>query len=177
MTFTLFITAGSAKAAANPVVPSPVVSSNTVSKPINWRKPSENKPYPVWSKLKNPWIYVSLKKQNVYIYGNGKVQYTMICSTGAKNTPTPKGTYHIQAQRGTYFYSPLEREGGRYWVSWLDHGVYLFHTVPINAKGQYIKSVAEELGKPASHGCVHLTVADSYWMYKTVPYGLKVVIR
>lgn len=144
---------------------------------INWQAPSEKIPYPKWNKLKNAWIYVSTKRQKVYIHGNGKVQYIMNCSTGTKSSPTPKGTFHIQAQRGYSFYNASSREGAHYWVSWLDHGIYLFHSVPTNSNGKYIKSEAQKLGQPASHGCVRLSVADAHWMYKTVPYGTKVVIH
>lgn len=144
---------------------------------INWQKPSESQAYPNLAHYSKLWIYVSTKNQRVYLHGNGHVIYKMICSTGKPASPTPKGTYHIQAERGRTFYNAASGEGANYWVSWLDHGVYLFHSVPINQKGQYIASEAEKLGTPASHGCVRLTVADAYWMYKHIPYGTKVVIR
>lgn len=144
---------------------------------VNWHAPSENQPYPNLKKVSKLWIYVSTKNQRVYLHGNGKVIYTMYCSTGRASSPTPKGTFHIQAQRGKSFYNATSHEGANYWVSWLDHGVYLFHSVPVNKKGQYIPSEAEKLGTPASHGCVRLTVADAYWMYKNIPFGTKVVIK
>lgn len=147
------------------------------NKVINWKKPSQNKAYPKWSKLSHRWIYVSTKNQKVYIHGNGKVQYIMNCSTGKKSSPTPKGTFHIQAERGYSFYNAASGEGAHYWVSWLDHGIYLFHSVPTNSKGHYVLSEAHKLGKRASHGCVRLSVPDARWMYKTVPYGVKVVIH
>lgn len=152
-------------------------TSANADKAINWKAPSQHKAYPKWSKLKKAWIYVSTKNQKVYIHGNGKVQYIMNCSTGTKANPTPKGTFHIQRERGYSFYNASSREGAHYWVSWLYHGVYLLHSVPTNYRGHYIKSEAKKLGKRASHGCVRLSVADAYWMYRTVPYGTKVVIR
>ena len=145
---------------------------------INWMKPSQTKAYPTWSKMTNPWVYVSTKNQKVYIHGNSKVQYTMYCSTGTKSSPTPKGTYHIQQERGLSFYNPFSNEGARYWVSWKGHGIYLFHSVPINKLGTYLPSEAKYLGKKAhSHGCIRLSVADAKWMYKTIPYGTKIVIK
>jgi lipoprotein-anchoring transpeptidase ErfK/SrfK len=144
---------------------------------VNWHEPSESQPYPNLKKVSNLWIYVSTKNQRVYLHGNGRVIYKMYCSTGEASSPTPKGTFHIQAQRGKSFYNAASGEGANYWVSWLDHGVYLFHSVPVTKTGQYIPSQAEKLGTPASHGCVRLTVADAYWMYKNIPYGTKVVIK
>lgn len=150
---------------------------NTDNTVASWKQPSESKAYPKWSSLSKPWIYVSIKQQKVYIHGNGKVQYVMYCSTGSQSSPTPKGTFHIQHQRGLSFYNASSREGAHYWVSWLGHGTYLFHSVPTNKDGQYVASEADKLGTPASHGCVRLSIADAKWMYKTVPYGTKVVIH
>ena len=150
---------------------------HAISKTVNWRQQSESQAYPNLKKYKHVWIYVSTKQQKVYFHGNGHVIYTMICSTGKPSSPTPKGTYHIQAQRGLSFYNAASGEGAHYWVSWKGHGIYLFHSVPVNRSGKYIPSEAEKLGTPASHGCVRLTVADAHWVYQHVPYGMKVVIK
>lgn len=108
-----------------------------------------------------------------------RVLYTMYASTGvnAPNHKTPRGTYHVQAERGKYFYSTDVGEGAYYWVSWLNHGEYLFHATPVNAQKHYIRSDAADLGKkPSSHGCVHLSVADAKWVYDHIKVGTKVVI-
>ncbi|MDT6981157.1 L,D-transpeptidase [Levilactobacillus zymae] len=149
------------------------------AKTINWRKPSESKPYPNLKQHPNAWLDVNTTRQRVYIKDGQHVLYTMYCSTGTgKKNGTPTGTYHIQSERGTFFYNQSSGEGARYWVSWKDHGIYLFHSVPTDQDGHYIKKEAEELGKSAaSHGCVRLSVADAKWVYETVPYGMKVVIH
>lgn len=147
---------------------------------INWRKPSESKPYPNLKKHPNAWLDVNTTKQRVYIRdGHNQVLYTMYCSTGTgKKNGTPHGTYAIQGERGKFFFNQNSGEGAKYWVSWKDHGIYLFHSVPTDENGHYIKHEAEELGKTAaSHGCVRLSVADAKWVYNNVPYGMKVVIR
>jgi len=33
------------------------------------------------------------------------------------------------------------------------------------------------LGKPASHGCVRMTVEDAKWIYDTIPNGTKVIVQ
>ena len=151
---------------------------SVMRQPIDWRKSSETKPYP--KVKKGMWLHVSLKKQRVYVMSADQhVLYTMYASTGVE-TPerkTPKGTYHIQAERGRYFYSPSEQEGAYYWGSWLHHGEYLFHSTPTDVNKKFIQSDAKDLGKkPSSHGCVHLSVADAKWVYENIPYGMKVVI-
>ncbi|HIW72228.1 MAG TPA: L,D-transpeptidase [Candidatus Levilactobacillus faecigallinarum] len=149
------------------------------AKTINWRKPSESKAYPDLKAHPNAWLDVNTSRQRVYIKDGQETLYTMYCSTGTgKENGTPHGTYHIQEERGKFFYNQNSGEGARYWVSWKDHGIYLFHSVPTDENGHYIKSEAEELGKSAaSHGCIRLSVADAKWVYETVPYGMKVVIH
>lgn len=149
------------------------------AKTIDWRAPSEDKAYPDLKAHPNAWLDVNTSKQRVYIKDGQQTLYTMYCSTGTgKENGTPKGTFHIQGERGKFFYNQNSGEGARYWVSWKDHGIYLFHSVPTDQNGHYIKSEAEELGKSAaSHGCVRLSVADAKWVYETVPYGMKVVVH
>lgn len=90
---------------------------------------------------------------------------------------TPTGTYHIQRQRGNTFYNAKLREGAKYYVSWLNHGTYLFHSVPTGANGKVNVKEAAKLGKTqGSHGCIRLSIPDARWFSKTVPVGTKVVI-
>lgn len=153
-------------------------TSSSKNLTVNWRKSSEDKAYPTLSNYPNAWLDVNIAKQRVYIRSaNNQVLYTMYCSTGANNG-TPRGTYYIQAERGLHFYNASEQEGANYYVSWLNHGEYLFHTVPVDANGNYITSVANNIGKKASsHGCVQLTIPDAQWIYNNVPYGMKVYVH
>lgn len=153
--------------------------------PINWQEPSENLPYPDISKVKNFWIKVSLKKNRTYLMSGKKVIYTMYSSGGTYHrnkkgkevSSTPTGTFHIESERGYEFYNGELGEGARYWLSWKDHGLYLFHSVPIDSNGQYEVNEAEKLGKePASHGCIRLSVPDAKWMMENLKTGTKVVI-
>lgn len=150
--------------------------------PINYNKPSETKPYPNLQKYPGFWIRVSTKRQRVYIMSKAnKVLYTMYCSSGnlkSKDTASPTGTYHIQPERGDFFYSASEHEGALNYVSWHDHGVYMFHSVPVDQNRHVIKSEAKKLGKTsASHGCIRLSFPDSHWISHNVPEGTKVVIQ
>ncbi|MBT1181940.1 L,D-transpeptidase [Bifidobacterium sp. CP2] len=118
-------------------------------------------------------VDVSLAEQKVYVKSAGNTIYTMIASTGMDDS-TPHGTYVISA-RGTHFYNPDERMGADYWVRF--KGPYLFHSVPtgVNA-GDYLTDEAAKLGRPASHGCVRLSIADAKWFYDQMPAGTPVTI-
>lgn len=152
--------------------------------PINYRKSSETVPYPDVSKMANPWIKVRIGQNRVYIMNGKKVAYTMYCSAGRytekhgkRVSMTPTGTYAIQDDRGATFYNASVKSGANNYVSWHDHGSYLFHSVPIDKDGHYIKSEAAKLGKqPASHGCIRLSIPDSKWMMQ-MPTGTKVVVQ
>ncbi|UDM32194.1 L,D-transpeptidase [Lentilactobacillus laojiaonis] len=163
------------KATTTQTVKKPV--KKTVTK-VNWRKPSENKPYPTITAKNGRYLYVSIKKQRTYVMSpKNKVLYTMYASTG-KNNSTPRGTFSIQAERGDTFYNAESKEGANYWTSFKDHGIYLFHTVPVDQNGKYVVKEADQLGKESnSHGCVRLTIPDAKWINEHVPFGTKVVIK
>ncbi len=143
-------------------------------------KPSDG-PYPTLTGSDHVWIDVSIDQQLVYIMNGNKVLYIMATSTGLDTKPdnsTPLGVYHIQLQRGTWFYSSQYQMGAKYWVSWLGHGIFLFHSVPMNENGQVLPNIAAKLGRqPASEGCFHLTIPDAKWVYDNIPHGTTVVVE
>lgn len=145
----------------------------------NFMGPSDG-PYPTIHKGENIWIDANVSKERIYIKNGNKTIYTMLTSSGLDtnpNTSTPHGTFHVQAEKGKSFYSPSEKEGANYWTSWKNHGEFLFHTIPTDKNGNYIKSEAEKLGQKASHGCFRLPIRDAKWIYQNIPEGTKVVIH
>lgn len=142
---------------------------------IDWTKPSETKAYPTITTQNPITLTVSLAKQRVYITQHDQLVYTMYCSTGMHDS-TPHGTFHI-IDRGAHFYNPHERMGAKYWTSFKDT-TYLFHTVPTDEAGHYIRKEAQYLGKkPSSHGCVRLSIPDAHWINQHVPNGTTVIIK
>lgn len=154
--------------------------------PIDWHKSSETVPYPDLSKVNDFWIKVSLKKNRTYLYDGKKLIYTMYSSggmyvknpqTGKEESMTPTGTYYAQAERGNSFFNQALGEGANYYVSWLNHGTYLFHSVPTQAGGSYNVKEADKLGKSTgSHGCIRLSIPDAQWMSSHLPVGTKIKI-
>lgn len=146
-------------------------------KNFKYDAPSEKKAYPNLTEHPDAWIDVDIATQRTYIKDGDTKLYSMYSSTGKHDT-TPRGTYHIQNERGNYFYTEPLKLGAYYWVSYLNHGEYLFHTTPTDENGKYVTAIAKTLGRePSSHGCVHLSVADCKWVYDNVPAGMKVVIH
>lgn len=169
---------------------SKIKSSSTTEKsvmrtPIDWQKSSETVDYPDLNKVENLWIEVRLSSNRTLLKDGDKMIYTMYSSGGKYHdvdgkqvSYTPTGTYYIENERGESFFNKNLNEGARYYISWLNHGEYLFHTVPTNAQGEYDVEECRKLGKqPASHGCIRLSVPDAIWLYNNLPVGTKVVIN
>lgn len=116
-------------------------------------------------------------KEVMTIIGDGKVIFKTSVSTGAKESPTPTGTFVIEPERGDFFFNQASEEGAYYWVSFKDHGIYLFHSLPTDQYGNEIPEEAERLGQPASHGCVCMSRADAKWFYENIPEGISVTIK
>lgn len=162
------------------------VNGSHMRTPIDWHQSSETVPYPDLKKVKNFWIKVSLKKNRTYLYDGQKLIYTMYSSggvykkdpkTGKMKSMTPTGTFHAQAERGDSFFNQRLNEGANYYVSWLNHGTYLFHSVPTKPGGAYNVKEAKKLGKSTgSHGCIRLSIPDAKWMSANLPVGTKIVI-
>lgn len=149
------------------------------SQQIDWTKPSGGT-YPTLAKAQKIWIDLSVSKQRVYIKDGNTTLYTMVMSSGLNTSPddsTPLGTYYVQPERGKWFYSAKVKEGAEYWVSWKNHGEFLFHSVPMDKDQNVIVSEAKKLGHPASHGCLRLTIPDAKWIYQHIQLGTKVVIH
>lgn len=161
--------------------------SKTMRTPIDWQKSSETKPYPDLDQVNDFWVKVDLKKNRTYLMSGDNVIYTMYSSGGSYHhdeesgkyeSYTPTGTFYIEPERGDSFYNASLNEGANNWVSFKDHGIYLFHSVPTDATGNYNVKEAKKLGKKAaSHGCIRLSVPDSKWMSENLKTGTKVVIN
>lgn len=149
----------------------------------SWKKSSEKKAYPNLNGNEKLTLRVSLKGNRVYLLKNGKVIYTMMSTGGVYKqgkSATPTGTYEIRDSRGDNFFNQNLNEGANNWTSWDpdDANVYLFHSVPTTADGEYNLKEAKKLGRTqGSHGCIRLSVPDSKWLMENIPAGTKVVIK
>ena len=149
----------------------------TSAHPVDWLKPSQQVDYPDPAAHPGLSLEVSLQDQRVYVRDGSELLYTMYASTGMDDS-TPRGSFRIQNERGDHFYNPGEGMGARYYTSFLNHGVFLFHSVPTDSKGGYIKEEADMLGiRPGSHGCIRLTVPDARWIMQSVPTGTPVLVK
>jgi len=134
---------------------------------------SNGKPY---------YIMVNRQTCSVTIYAlddNGyySIPYkAMICSVGTSSLGyTPTGDFELPGVHWTWKY--MSGVYGQYatWV-WDD---YLLHSIPYETSGKndsLIVSGYNNLGSPASHGCIRLLTQDAKWIYDNCAKGTKVTI-
>ncbi|MCL2433178.1 MAG: L,D-transpeptidase family protein [Clostridia bacterium] len=125
-------------------------------------------------------LQINLAKQRCVAYtydAAGKYTvpvYAMVVSTGAVYGTTPLGTHHIMEQ---FRWKVLN---GDYWGQYSSRivGGVLFHSVPAFQKeaNTVNYSFYNKLGSPASSGCVRVTTADAYWIYKNCIVGTVVEV-
>ncbi|MBQ8972556.1 MAG: peptidoglycan-binding protein [Clostridia bacterium] len=129
------------------------------------------------------YIEVDITNQIVTVYRKDDVSESgivrqMICSTGAKSTPTIQGTFTLPEKTK----SSERTEWYRFsdcWGKWATRirGGYLFHSILYSSKTSGpTKASLNALGTPASHGCVRLQVGDAWWIAMNCPPGTKVKI-
>lgn len=121
-------------------------------------------------------INVDLKEQKTYIYkgkqNNWILENTFPCSTGTPTEETPRGSF-VTKEKGEWFFSNKYNQGGKYWTQII--GNILFHSIPLDNDKTTV--VDYTLGKPASHGCIRLSIDNSKWIYDNIPRGSKIIIK
>ena len=99
---------------------------------------------------------------------------SMTCSVGLPATPTPTGTFYIGDQDRWHILM------GPSWGQYTSHvyqGIFI-HSVAGGRQNIYNLNAADynNLGRPASHGCIRLCVRDAKWIYTNVSRGSQITI-
>lgn len=99
---------------------------------------------------------------------------SMTCSVGLPATPTPTGTFYIGDQDRWHILM------GPSWGQYTSHvyqGIFI-HSVAGGQQSIYNLNAADynNLGQPASHGCIRLCVRDAKWIYTNVSRGSQITI-
>lgn len=136
---------------------------------INQMNLSSKTPYLIWTNIDRQRTYIFEGSQ-----GNWKLIKHFLCSTGKSYSPTPKGSFEL-TYKVPYF--GLEK-GYRCKNAFGFIGTtYLYHSVMFDKSGTYLLQGKGELGKPASAGCIRLSVENSEWLYNNMTSGTRVFIN
>lgn len=115
------------------------------------------------------------QEQITRVYRNGKPQKESTSSSGLPQTFTPKGIFEIEkGRRGDYYFIPKFNMGIKYWVGFKHD--FLFHSVPTDKNRNTLASAFEELGQPATHGCIRLPDEVAEYIFINVPEHALVLI-
>jgi lipoprotein-anchoring transpeptidase ErfK/SrfK len=101
-------------------------------------------------------VRVSKSRQTMYVYVDGYLEHEWLVSTGRDGYGTPSGVYHptgfdANHRSAAYHYAPMP-------YSIFFHGGYAIH-------GSYD---IDNLGSPASHGCIRLHPGDAAELFDLV---------
>lgn len=121
-------------------------------------------------------IFVSIARQKMTVYQDGKLLKTFKASTGEPAKPTKIGNFRIKTK--------LDSAWSKSWKltmpMWLGiYDIYVsengIHALPINTAGR--KMWAGLIGRRVSYGCVVLNDPDAKWLYSFADLGTPVIIR
>ena len=132
---------------------------------------------------------MSLSRQWLYAYENGRYVFDNAVETGMPELPTPSGTFSILSKaRNITFISPWP-EGSpyhynptpiNYAMEFKSGGFYLhdawWHVV-FGPGGNVPHQLPDGRWETGSHGCVGMTIANAERLYNWVRVGTPVIIR
>jgi len=117
-------------------------------------------------------IEVDLSQQKMTLFEDDEIFKEIQVSTGKSDTPTPTGKFRV-ISKSSMLYSKLASCWLPFWVGFSSDGQYGFHELPICGNERKGKN---EMGRPASMGCVRLNVGDAENFYNWVEIETKVQI-
>ncbi len=177
--------------------PSPTPEPTPEPEPV-WLMPEPTAYVPTYGYVEAPdadgaeWLNIDPERYLVQVDATNQVvtafeqdengKYTviarqMICSTGKSSTPSPRGTYEMANEHYRFAYFAKEDVYAQYW-SRITRNIY-FHSVLYaehNNTDSLIVDTFEDLGSPASNGCVRLMPQDAKWIYQNIQEGTTVKI-
>ncbi|HLG65220.1 MAG TPA: L,D-transpeptidase family protein [Ktedonosporobacter sp.] len=134
-------------------------------------------------------IVISLSKQTMTAFQNGKQVYFSLATSGQPALRTPTGTYHIFAKLSpTTFYSPWP-PGSPYWyppthinyaLEWKAGGFFLHDSWwrTVYGPGTNVWHFDPVYGwMTGTHGCVTMPLRAVAWLYNWAPIGTTVQIN
>jgi lipoprotein-anchoring transpeptidase ErfK/SrfK len=119
------------------------------------------------------YLEIDLSGQQIYQYEGEILVGHYRVSTGKWSTPTPIGTFAINAKIPRAYSRPYDLYMP-YWMAFLGSS-YGLHELPEWPDGR--KEGEGHLGTPVSHGCIRLGVGDAQSIYDWAEVGTPVVVH
>lgn len=125
-------------------------------------------------------IVISRAEQRMWAYENGQTVFQWPVSTGIASSPTAPGVFQVQSHELNAY--------GEQWNLYMPHfvGFYHpgpnvevmngFHGFPTSATGGYLLWTSD-LGRPATYGCILLSLENAATLYDWAEEGVVVEVR
>ncbi|MBQ3611208.1 MAG: L,D-transpeptidase family protein [Firmicutes bacterium] len=123
-------------------------------------------------------IAVSRELNRVCVYkredGRWVLKKYWKCSTGAKSTPTPKGSFKTPKKKAKLNFFGMTEDYTCWYATRITGRVY-FHSVLYN---KYSRTSVQDgrLGMNLSHGCIRMAYDTAKWIHTNIKSGTRVVI-
>lgn len=125
----------------------------------------------------NKRLVVSISEQRLWVYENGQQIHEYVISTGIDRSPTQPGVFQVQMHDPNAYasiwdlYMPNFLGIYEAWPGFMNG----FHGLPLLSNG--VRLWGSILGKPASYGCIILSLDDAQSLYDWAENGVVVEIR
>jgi L,D-transpeptidase catalytic domain/Putative peptidoglycan binding domain len=106
-------------------------------------------------------VEILLDRQVLLFIRRNRVERVVHVSTGRPGFRTPRGDYSVFRKRRKSWSIPYE-----VWLPWASYFV----------GGVAIHQSANVPVRPASHGCVRVTIYDAHWLFRQTPVGTPVTV-
>ena len=123
-------------------------------------------------------IAVSRELNRVFVYKRMENRWVVYkhfkCTTGAKSTPTPKGSFKTPKKKAKLNFFGMTEDYTCWYATRITGRVY-FHSVLYN---KYSRTSIQDgrLGMNLSHGCIRLAYDNAKWIHTNIKSGTRVVI-
>jgi lipoprotein-anchoring transpeptidase ErfK/SrfK len=108
------------------------------------------------------WVAVNLREQTVVAYEGDKAVYAALAATGLAGTPTVQGLFRTWLRLiSGRMVGGSAATGGYYYLEDVPWTMYFYSGYALH--GAYWH---DAFGRPRSHGCVNLSLYDSWWLFK-----------
>lgn len=123
-------------------------------------------------------IEIDIRSQSLSAKFGEMVVWNMKISSGAYDTPTPRGSYKVLNKQELRIGGKSPHYRMPYWLGWRADG-YGIHALPyLGGDGGYFwQEAMNHIGIPVSHGCIRVLPDDARMLYEFAPIGTPIVIR
>lgn len=129
------------------------------------------------------FIEVDVTNQLVKVFGLDenkeykKLEKIFTASTGTEKFPSDVGTWTLSGRKARWAMFPTW--GGGYAQYWTKiNSSIAFHSFMYTPDRKQVKMASvKKLGRPASHGCIRLSLYDAKWIYDNIGEGVQVWIH